>query len=202
MGRRREPRHPLGAGEREDRERLRRVKNSKKGAVGKTNEKEKISPTAIAAAGDLRGEGGGWDGAREDSDSETELEMIGNVWIDARAEAGGTGLLLVPLTPADMRTNYPEMYLERCGIDAAHKAGAVAEAIAAEEAARAENEADGEVGTEGHGMIEDKHGDSKDGGEVVGEASSESGDSTAPKAKNRSIRWRRRAPAAGKSPTE
>lgn len=110
MGRRREPRHPLGAGEREDRERQKREARKTKRLTGKRSEKD--------VAGRV--------------DSEPELDIIEPIPVDTEAEAGGMGLLLVPLTPDDMRSNYPEVYVERCGEYASKIAGAVEEAKTAE----------------------------------------------------------------------
>lgn len=144
MGRRREPRHPVGAGEREDRERLKRQhKRSKKllkqrsdldDEVMTVNSDEEDNDDVDGTDPLVRGGGGGKAGR-------------GGPAIDIFAEAGGMGLLLVPLTPEDMRANYPEDFRERCGEDIAYAAGAVAFAEMVEEqlkAARLMKEGDGE----------------------------------------------------------
>lgn len=81
MGRRREPRHPLGLGERDDRDRLKQERKKAR------NKKRRDSGTD-ADLEDAGSDGGGGDGGDD---------VI--VPIDTKAEAGGMGLLLVPLTP-------------------------------------------------------------------------------------------------------
>lgn len=81
MGRRREPRHPLGLGERDDRDRL-------KQELKKARKKKRRDSAADADLEDVGSDGGAGDGD----------DVV--VPIDTKAEAGGMGLLLVPLTPA------------------------------------------------------------------------------------------------------
>ncbi|CAM9880759.1 unnamed protein product, partial [Sphacelaria rigidula] len=98
MGRRREPRHPLGAGERDDRERLKR-------------EARKLKKKAHQRwSGELQRVEG------ESDDDDDDLDAVEEVIeaIDVEAEAGGMGLVLVPLTVEDMQANFPEEYLKRC----------------------------------------------------------------------------------------
>lgn len=71
MGRRREPRHPLGRGEREDRDRLKQERKKKAAEVKRRRRSGSI-------------EGG----------ADVEEPPV-----DVQAEAGGMGLLLTPLTP-------------------------------------------------------------------------------------------------------
>lgn len=113
MGRRREPRHPLGLGERDDRER--RKKQRKKAREKRRRLRSRLSSKTGAepGAGD-GGSGAGDDGSgagggageaddlgetvvfEEGDDSDSDEE---DTSVDTRAEAGGMGLLLVPLTP-------------------------------------------------------------------------------------------------------
>ena len=129
MGRRREPRHPLGAGERDDRDRLQqRMKEAKKKVADKQVEGE-LDP--IAVFGDSGDE-------PEDADEE---EVI-----DTCAEAGGTGLFLWPLTPQDMRANYPE---EIAGTASAVGAVARAKVLEQAEASSSESDSNGRQEEEG-----------------------------------------------------
>lgn len=148
MGRRREPRHPIGAGERDDREREKKERKKSR---------KKIKRSSYEDADELE---------PVNSDEESDSDDPGNDVapriakkgapqnaIDIHAEAGGVGLLLVPLTPEDMRTNYSKDYLEKCGGDADSTAGALAMAeeeekkISQEERARRGNDGKGEDGS-------------------------------------------------------
>lgn len=94
MGRRREPRHPLGRGEREDRDRLKKQ-------LKKAREKRR---RRHQSSGSIRKSGDGGfeqleDICSDENDDASEGDQEGT-FVDTQAEAGGTGLLLVPLTPA------------------------------------------------------------------------------------------------------
>lgn len=156
MGRRREPRHPLGAGERDDRDRLQKqLKQAKKKNANKRV--DELDPIVVYGDSESGGESGGIDEGEEK--------------IDTQAEAGGMGLFLLPLTPQDMRANYPE---EIGGTASA--VGAVARAKVLETAvAASENDSDGrheevveevmeEVEEQEEGE-EEKEGETGDGGE-------------------------------------
>lgn len=153
MGRRREPRHPLGGGERDDRERMRR----------EAYKRSRRSSDA-AELGDYK------------------VDLAEEAGIDVQAEAGGTGLLLVPLTSEDMFQNYPPAYLQTCGKDAAHEAGAVAEA--------------NEVQAELEGTDDDLEGEEKDKDEkrrgFKGRWKSEGDEGTNNPSRRMTARWRRR----------
>lgn len=126
MGRRREPRHPLGAGERDDRDRLQKqFKEAKKEAAAADKRVEGGELDPIAVYGDSGDES---TGAEEEDEEEA---------IDTCAEAGGVGLFLSPLTPQDMRANYPE---EIAGTASA--VGAVARAKVMEKAVAGLSESD------------------------------------------------------------
>lgn len=159
MGRRREPRHPLGGGERDDRERMRREANkrSRRSSEG-------------AELGDYK------------------VDLAEEAGIDVQAEAGGTGLLLVPLTAEDMFQNYPQAYLQTCGKGAAHEAGAVAEA----------NEVQAELeGIDDDLEEEDKDKEEKQRGFKDSWKSDGDGkwgdEGTNSRSRMRTVRWRRRA---------
>lgn len=102
MGRRREPRHPLGRGEREDRDRL---KKQLKKAREKRRRRHQSSSSSSNRS--KSGDGGGFEELEDilsdenDDASDGDHESVSvSVLVDTRAEAGGMGLLLVPLTPA------------------------------------------------------------------------------------------------------
>ena len=173
MGRRREPRHPLGAGERDDRDRLQKqIKGAKKEAAGRRVEGE-LDPIAVYGDGDSE------DGS-EDADDEEE--------IDACAEAGGMGLFLLPLTTQDMRANYPE---EIAGTASA--VGAVARAKVMEKAVDGSSE--DEDGEEKEQKEEEEEEDRKEG-ETADESDKSDGGSRGGRVR-RFIR-RSRSPADGK----
>lgn len=117
MGRRREPRHPIGAGERNDRNKVKKkLRQKKKEKEGRNNQRKQRYEEIVPVTTD-----------DEDNDSRgyfSDDEEEDN--IDTQAEAGGMGLLLVPLTSKDMRTNYPKKYLEIFRENAADEAGATA----------------------------------------------------------------------------
>lgn len=177
MGRRREPRHPLGAGERDDRDRLQKqIKEAKKEAAGKRVDSE-LDPIAIYGDGDSEYES-------EDADDEEE--------IDTCAEAGGMGLFLVPLTTQDMRANYPE---EIAGTASA--VGAVARAKVMERAAAGSSDNDS------NGRQEEEDGEEKEQKEEEerkeGETADESDRSdTGSRGRVRRFIGRSRSPADGK----
>lgn len=104
IGRRREPRHPLGAGERDDLERLRREakKQRQRDGIGSRLRRKLSSDDDDEPVGDTADE-------LVAVHSEEDAEQGG---IDMHAEAGGMGLLLMPLTPDDMCLNYPRAYVE------------------------------------------------------------------------------------------
>ena len=170
MGRRREPRHPLGAGERDDREKLkremkkrrqkrekrikqRRRKTNSLGVAGKStgsitgfgDSGKSIgsissytdggkSTGSISGFGDGGRDGGGRGGGKYDEDEQMVVNLDEDdpegegATIDLYAEAGGMGLLLVPLSPDDMRLNYPDKYLEQFDENIAGESGVLAKA--------------------------------------------------------------------------
>lgn len=100
MGRRREPRHPLGRGEREDRDRLKKQ-------LKKAREKRRRRQQSSSSNRTKSSDGGGLEELEDipsdenDDASDGDQESVSPpVLVDTRAEAGGMGLLLVPLTPA------------------------------------------------------------------------------------------------------
>lgn len=169
IGRRREPRHPLGAGERDDRDRLRRerlkrearnakqaVQTYRKGKSNSNSSSRKETQTRNYSVGSIAPAEGSDDedlqlsGDKDDvgpgevlssskqqrrpleagvalevaqkedeeEDEEEDEKEHGRGGeaeeiIDVHAEAGGMGLVLVPLTVADMQINFPEKYRER-----------------------------------------------------------------------------------------
>lgn len=95
MGRRREPRHPLGRGEREDRDRLKKQ-------LKKAREERRRRNTGRTKHGDSGGGSGVLEGLQDILSDENDDASNGDhesASVDTRAEAGGMGLLLVPLTP-------------------------------------------------------------------------------------------------------
>lgn len=90
MGRRREPRHPLGRGERDDRDRLK--KQLKKTRERRRRHHELSSRMNRSKNEELE------DILSDENDDASDGEQEGGASIDTRAEAGGMGLLLVPLT--------------------------------------------------------------------------------------------------------
>lgn len=178
MGRRREPRHPVGAGEREDRDRLKKEKKKSKKLLQK--QKNDLEDELMAVNSDEEG---------NDDDGGGGSDWVpggGEAGIDIFAEAGGMGLLLVPLTVEDMRANYPEDFIEKCGEGIAYAAGAVAIAEVVEEQLKAarlmkegdheddddEEEVEGKGEEEEHGKEEFKEegGEGRQQGGVEGEA--------------------------------
>lgn len=121
IGRRREPRHPLGAGERDDLERLRReAKKQRQGyGIGGRLRLKLSSDDDDEAVGDPADE---LVAVHSEEDADQDNPEGG---IDMHAEAGGMGLLLMPLTPDDMRSNYPRTYVDELEENIDVKAGAV-----------------------------------------------------------------------------
>lgn len=96
MGRRREPRHPLGRGEREDRDRLKKQ-------LQKVRERRRRRQQSSSSGRIKSGDGIGFEELEDIPFDENDEGFDGDqetAFVDTRAEAGGMGLLLVPLTPA------------------------------------------------------------------------------------------------------
>lgn len=117
IGRRREPRHPLGAGERGDLEKLRREakKQRQGGGIGSRLRRKLSSDDDDEPVGD----------PADDPVAVYSEEDAEHGGIDMHAEAGGMGLLLMPLTPHDMCFNYPRTYVEVLEENSDVMAGAV-----------------------------------------------------------------------------
>lgn len=158
MGRRREPRHPLGAGEREDRDKLKKERKKKKAKKHPDESEDELE--AVNSDEDSSDDG---NGNESTSTSGRKTNEAGEV--DACAEAGGMGLLLVPLTLADMRHNYPEDYLERCGETVADDTGAAATAGREEEKLEDDESDEGEDEGDGEGEGKEKKEARTEGGE-------------------------------------
>lgn len=185
MGRRREPRHPLGAGERDDRDRLRKqAKEAKKVASDKRVEGE-LDPIAVYGDGDSGDASEDADDEKEEEDGEEGEE------IDTCAEAGGMGLFLLPLTPQDMRANYPE---EIAGT--ANAVGAVARAKVMEKEVAGSSDSDSGRRLEEEDGEEDQKEEERKEGETADE--SDKSDAGSKRARVRKFMRRSRSPAAEK----